>query len=191
LQTFWKMHPDFDAILERIAQEVPEAWFVFVEPTPPEHAQVFLSRLRRTAPAASERLVMLSGLKRSEYTVLAGCLDVLLDTLHFGSGISFYESIWTGTPMVTVEGPFLRSRYPAAGYRLMGLENPPVVKDPEEMAALTVSLLRDPARRESLRQRIREAASRHLYDRRDVVQSFEAFAEEAIARSRLTSPPWA
>lgn len=184
LQTFWKMHPAFDAVLERIAEAVPEALFVFVEPTPPELAQLFLARLRRRAPAAAERLVVLAGMKRAEYGVLAGCLDLLLDTLHFGSGISFYESIFTGTPIVTVEGPYLRSRYVAAGYRLMGLQDAPVVHTPEAMADRAIALLRDPQGREGLRQRIREAARTHLYDRMDLVHSFEDFAVEAIARSR-------
>ena len=188
LHQFWKLHPDLDAVLERIAVAVPEAWFVFVEPNPPELASVFLNRIRQSAPTLHERVVMLSRLKRSEYCVLAGCLDVLIDSLHFGSGISFYESIWTGTPMVTHEGPLLRSRYVAGGYRLMGLMNEGLVAgDPQQLAELAIALLRDPPRREALRQRIREAAREHLYDRMDVVHSFEAFAEEAITRSRQTS----
>jgi predicted O-linked N-acetylglucosamine transferase (SPINDLY family) len=104
--------------------------------------------------------------------------------MHFGSGISFYESIWTGTPIVTMEGPFLRSRYAAGGYRLMGLGSELVASGPDQMADLASALLRDGPRRETLRHRIKEAARLHLYDRMDVVHSFEAFAEEAIARAR-------
>lgn len=189
LQTFWKLHPDFDAVLEQIARAVPDTWFVFIEPSHRELAERFMDRLQRSAPAAAERIVVLSGLKRSEYSVLAGCLDVLLDTLHFGSGISFYESIWTGTPMVTQEGPFLRSRYVAGGYRLMGLGDALVADTAEGMADLTIALLRDAPRREALRARIRAAAQRHLYNRMDVVHSFEAFAIDAIARARSSSPP--
>lgn len=188
LQTYWKLHPDFDAVLERIAQAVPDAWFVFLEPTFAELADVFLSRLRRHAPTAAKRFLPLASVGRGQYAALAGCLDVLLDTLHFGSGISFYESIWTGTPIVTVEGPFLRSRFVAGGYRLMGLQDAPVARSPEQMAELTIALLRDHPRRERLRRRIAAAARAHLFDRMDMVTSFEAFACEAIERSRLERP---
>ena len=31
LQSFSKLHPDFDSVLEQIAKRAPEAWFVFIE----------------------------------------------------------------------------------------------------------------------------------------------------------------
>lgn len=184
LQTFWKLHPDFDAVLEAIARAVPEVLFVFLEPPTASLAGRFRQRLRHSAPTACERVLMLSGVKRAEYAVLAGCLDLLLDTLHFGAGISFYESIHSGTPIVTVQGPMLRSRYVAGGYRLMGLEEAPVVDSAAALAERSIALLRDPQARQRLRQRIQEAAGRHLYDRLDLVHSFEDFALEAIGRAR-------
>lgn len=189
LQSFWKLHPDFDAVLEAIAQAEPEVLFVFVEPTPGTLAAAFRQRLQRSAPTAAERVLMLTGLQRPQYGALAGCLDLLLDTLHFGSGISFYESIASGTPIVSVEGPLLRSRYVAGGYRLMGLQGAPIAADPRQMAELSIALLRDPERRAQLRQRISEAAAAHLYDRMDLVHSFEDFALAAIARSRQGGTP--
>lgn len=188
LQTTWKLHPDFDAVLERIARAVPDCLFVFLAPRYPELGEPLLRRLQRAAPLAAERLVLLAEPARPEYRVLAGSLDVLLDTPHFGSGISFYDAISTGTPIVTMEGPFLRSRFVAGGYRLMQLEDPPIAADPAAMADLTIALLRDPARLRSLRQRIGEAAHSHLFDRMDMVHSFEAFATEAIERSRQQPP---
>ena len=187
LQTYWKLHPDFDAILEHIARAIPEVWFVFLEPFYPELWDVFLCRLQRNAPTAAERLLPLSRVNRNQYNALAGCLDLLLDTPHFGSGISFYESISTGTPIVTMEGPFLRSRFVAGGYRLMELEDAPIAANPEAMAELTIALLKDPARLRTLRQRIREAARAQLFDRMDMVHSFTAFADEAIERARSQS----
>lgn len=186
LQTVWKIHPDLDPVLERIATEVPEVCFVFVQTAHQDLHERLMARLRRNAPTAAERMIVLASMKRAEYTVLAGCLDLLLDTPHFGSGISFYESIHTGTPIVTIEGPYLRSRYVAAGYRLMGLDSPPVVDSAAAMAQRAVALLQDPEQRHQLRSRIREAARTHLYDRLDVVRSFEAFAVEAIERATAT-----
>ena len=53
---------------------------------------------------------------------------------------------------------------------------------------LAIDLLLDAPRREDLRRRIQAAARSQLYDRMDVVHSFEAFADEAIARSRRNAP---
>lgn len=187
LQRFWKLHPDLDGVLERIAQAVPDALFVFVAPSSQALADAFLERLSRQAPTAAERVLLLAQVQRSHYALLAGCMDVLLDTLHFGSGISFYNSAWMGTPMICQEGPALCSRYVAAAYRLMGVREAPVEATPEAMADRAIALLHDPTQREALRQQLRAEALTHLYDRLDVVHSFEAFAEEAIARAHQES----
>jgi predicted O-linked N-acetylglucosamine transferase (SPINDLY family) len=109
---------------------------------------------------------------------------VLLDPFHFGSGITLYETIHTGTPVVTLEGRFLRSRFVAAAYRLMEVTNPPVAANPEAYVELAVALMQDPQRRELLRQEIAAKAKARLYDRLDYVRGFEDFALKAVAQAR-------
>lgn len=183
LQSPWKMHPDFDGLLEQIACQVPEAWFVFIEADLTSHTQIFLERLRSSAPTVSQRLILLSRQERAHFIALAGCLDVLLDPPYFSSGITLYDTIHTGTPIVSLEGRFLRSRYVAGAYRLMGLADAPVARSPEAYVELAVALGRDRERLESLRRRIRECAP-SLYDRREGIEAFAAFALEAIEQRR-------
>lgn len=183
LQMLVKFHPDFDTVLERIARAVPDVMFVFIGFATNEIIQLFLTRLQQNAPLAAERTIFVGQQSRPEFSVLASVLDLMLDTPHFGAGISFYESIHTGTPIVTTEGAFLRSRYVEAGYRMMDIDDAPVGKNLTEMADVAIALLNNPERRERLRERIREAALTRLYDRMDVVHSFEDFAVEAIERA--------
>jgi predicted O-linked N-acetylglucosamine transferase (SPINDLY family) len=182
LQLFEKIHPDFDAVLEQLAQRVPEAWFVFIESSTTRLTELFLDRLAVTAPTARDRIILLSRLKRNEYLALAGCMDVLLDPFHFCSGVSMYESLHAGTPIVTLEGQFLRSRFVAGAYRMIGVEPAPVAQSPQEYVALAAELICDSGARERLRQQIREKAAQHLYDRSDYVRGFERFATKAIER---------
>ena len=184
-----KFHPDFDLALEAIARAVPDSLFVYVEEQIPALTEIYLERMARTAPMARERVVMLGRMDRPDFIALGSCLDVLLDPFYFCSGITLYETIHTGTPVVTLEGPFLRSRYVAGAYRLMGVEDPPVAATPAEYVARAVSLMRDRQRRESLRQEIAAKAKEHLYDRLDYVRGFEAFAIAAVARSREGGAP--
>jgi hypothetical protein len=76
--------------------------------------------LERRAPLVRERLLILSRLSRQEFLALAGCLDVLLDPFHFGSGVTLSETFHTGTPVVSLEGRFLRGRFVAAANRPIG-----------------------------------------------------------------------
>jgi predicted O-linked N-acetylglucosamine transferase (SPINDLY family) len=179
-----KLHPDFDLALEAIARAVPDSLFVFVEEDIPSLTSLYLDRLARSAPTAREQVVMLSRMEWPDFLALAGCLDVLLDPFHFGSGITLYETIHTGTPVVTLEGSFLRSRFVAAAYRLMEVTEPPVAATPAEYVELAVALMQDPRRRELLRQEIAAKAKARLYDRLDYVRGFEDFALAAVAQAR-------
>jgi len=179
-----KFHPDFDLALEAIARAVPDSLFVFVEEDVPALTSLYLDRLARTAPMARERVLMLARMDRLDFLALAGCLDVLLDPFHFGSGITLYETIHSGTPVVTLEGRFLRSRFVAAAYRLMEVEDPPVAATPAEYVERAVALMKDPQRRGLLRQEIAAKAKARLYDRRDYVRGFEDFATSAVAQAR-------
>jgi predicted O-linked N-acetylglucosamine transferase (SPINDLY family) len=179
-----KLHPDFDLALEAIARAVPDSLFVFVEEDIPSLTSLYLDRLARSAPTAREQVVMLSRMEWPDFLALAGCLDVLLDPFHFGSGITLYETIHTGTPVVTLEGRFLRSRFVAAAYRLIEVEDPPVAATPAEYVELAVALMQDPQRRELLRQEIAAKAKARFYDRVDYVRGFEDFARAAVAQAR-------
>jgi len=179
-----KIHPDFDLALEVIARAVPDSLFVFVEEDIPSLTSLYLDRLACSAPTAREQVVMLSRMDWPDFLALAGCLDVLLDPFHFGSGITLYETIHTGTPVVTLEGRFLRSRFVAAAYRLIEVEDPPVAATPAEYVELAVALMQDPQRRELLRQEIAAKAKARLYDRLDYVRGFEDFALAAVAQAR-------
>jgi predicted O-linked N-acetylglucosamine transferase (SPINDLY family) len=157
---------------------------VFVEEDIPSLTSLYLDRLARSAPTAREQVVMLSRMDWPDFLALAGCLDVLLDPFHFGSGITLYETIHTGTPVVTLEGRFLRSRFVAAAYRLIEVKDPPVAASPAEYVELAVALMQDPRRRELLREEIAAKAKTRLYDRIDYVRGFEDFALKAVAQAR-------
>jgi predicted O-linked N-acetylglucosamine transferase (SPINDLY family) len=90
----------------------------------------------------------------------------------------------TGTPVVTLEGHFLRNRLVAAAYRLIGLDEAPVAATLTDYADLVTTLLKDVPRRLRLRHDLAQRARSSLYDRQDLVRDFEAFVLEAVARHR-------
>lgn len=184
LQHLQKLHPDFDAILEAIARALPEAGFVLVESSEPGLTELFLERIRRSAPSLRERLHLLQRMSHPEYLALIRCLDLMLDPIHFGSGITMFETMACGTPTICMEGDLLRSRIVAAGYRQMGIDAAPIARTPAAYVELAVRLMREKPRRLALRRRIEARAWSLLLDDRSVVQGFEQFAEEAITRAR-------
>jgi predicted O-linked N-acetylglucosamine transferase (SPINDLY family) len=187
LQSLYKLHPHFDTALEQLALANPEAAFVFVENAKAGVTQRFLERVKVTAPHFHEQLVMLAMMNRLQFIALSHCIDVLLDPFFYCSGITFYESTYVGTPTVTLEGRFLRSRFVAAAYRLMGVSNPPIAHSLSEYVDIATRLISNREVLDQLRQELRQKAAAHLYDDLNYVRGFEAFCEEAMVRHGLRS----
>ncbi len=187
LQGLHKLHPDFDLLLEKIAQANPEVAFVFVEDSIPSRTRLFLERLSRTAPSVRERCIPLAFMGRAEYHALCNCLDLLLDPIYYGSGITFFEACFVGTPIVTLEGSNLRSRVVASGYREMGIDEPPIATSAEDYVRLVGELCNDPERRHRLKTSIL-ANNHRIFNRMDYIRHFETFCLQAVDTRRQQDP---
>ena len=113
-------------------------------------------------------------------------MDVLLDPIYFGSGMTFFEASLVGTVIVTLEGKYLRSRTVASGYREMGLTNPPIATTQLEYVEIATALLNDIEQRKELELEILDKRDR-IFNRVDYVRNFEDFCIKAFnAKKPLT-----
>jgi protein O-GlcNAc transferase len=174
LQSLHKIHPDFDLVMEEIAKQNPDAIFVFVEDAISHSTELFLNRLSRQAPAVRDQSLFLRIMGREEYQALCRCMDLLLDPIYYGSGITFFEAGLVGTPIITLEGSNLRSRTVCSGYREMGLNDAPVVSTISEYVSLASDLLSKPKQLEKLRNEILNK-NHLLFNRMDFVRNCEKF----------------
>jgi predicted O-linked N-acetylglucosamine transferase (SPINDLY family) len=180
LQNVAKYHPDFDSILEAVAQAAPDSLFVFSEHAPNNVISMkLLDRWSKTAPSMIERIHFVATMPRNEFVSLCDCIDLLLDPPYFGSGVSFYESIATGTPTVTLKGKYLRTRFVSAAYKLMGIRHPPVARTPDEYVRLCIDLYDNRDRLKLLKDEIK-ASSPILFDDKVMVGEIEALFVEAL-----------
>jgi tetratricopeptide (TPR) repeat protein len=187
LQNCWKIHPDFDLLLERIARQLPEALFVFVDCGIDSANQRFQERLARRAPRASEQALFLARCDPPDFLSLCDCLDLQLDTPYYGAGVTAYLSMYVGTPTVALAGDRLRDRTVAAIYRYLNIDNAPVARTFGDYVEQVVDLAMNPARRLALKKATVAAAHR-LYDNQEYVRSFERFCESLMAQElELTS----
>jgi predicted O-linked N-acetylglucosamine transferase (SPINDLY family) len=182
LQSLHKLHPDFDHLLEAIATQNPDSILVFVEDSYSISTELFLKRLTSSAPTAKDQIIVLKKMVREEYQALTKCMDLLLDPIYYGSGITFFEAVLAGTPIVTLEGDFLRSRVVASGYREMGIYSAPIATSTQEYIQIVHELLDNDGQRESLRKQIHSQRHR-VVNRADYVRSFEEFCLEVTGRN--------
>jgi protein O-GlcNAc transferase len=191
-QSHFKLHPDFDPVLAQIAEGDPEGHIILLLPDA-GWLKVLQDRWAATHPILLERVRFLPRLDVDGFLALLDHADVLLDTLHFGGGNTFYESMAFGTPTVTWPAPFMRSRLTAGAYRQMGVAEAPIAERLEDYAGLALALGRDPERRARLRKALKAAAKAHLFSDMAAVREFEAFltaAVEAAARGERLAEGW-
>jgi predicted O-linked N-acetylglucosamine transferase (SPINDLY family) len=185
-QTLFKFHPEFDAILGQILRGDPEGRVVLIEGQLGHWMQLLNDRFRRTIPDVAGRIVVLPRLSQEDFLHLQALADVLLDTLHFGGGNTSYEALAFGTPIVTLPGPFLRSRITYACYRQMGVLDC-IAEDPGEYVRIALRLGTDRPWRDSVRSRILDR--KHLlYEDDAAVQELERFFLEATTAHHAASP---
>jgi predicted O-linked N-acetylglucosamine transferase (SPINDLY family) len=183
LQSLFKYLPAHDAVLPAIAREVPEALFVFLEGQPAYMTTVLRGRLAAAFAAAGldadRHVVFLPRQSYEAYRLLAGQMDVCLDSIGWSGGNSTLEAIEAGVPVVTLPGAFMRGRHSAAILGMMGLQEL-VAVDAEDYVAKVVALARDPALRAQRRQDIKAQKAR-LYEDRAFIAALDAFLKSRVA----------
>ena len=181
LQNVAKYHPDFDELLEAVAVRCPDSVFVFAEHYHNNVVSIkLLDRWARTAPSMFSRIHFVASMSREEYISICNCIDLLLDPPYFGSGVSFYESISTGTPTVTLKGKHLRSRFLYAAYRKLGLAQPPVAQSFQEYVEICSKYYHNRALLAELKADVIRT-SPCLYDDLTMVRECEDLFSNALA----------
>lgn len=181
-QTLFKIHPEFDALLGALLRADPDGRVVLFHGMQPSWTELLLRRLRRAIPHELDRVQFLPRQTNAGFLQVLQVCDVLLDTIHFSGGTSSFEAFSAGTPIVTLPGPYLRSRVTYACYRKMGIEEC-IASDPADYVRIAVRLGTDPEYRAALRGRIL-AAKDVLYDNLAGVRALERFFIEAVERGR-------
>jgi uncharacterized protein (TIGR03032 family) len=166
-QSLFKFHPDFDDVLCAILEQDPNGVIVGIEGRVPEWTDRLTARWNKTIPGVAERIKLLPSMPNEQFLNLLAASDVLLDPLHFGGGNSSYEAFACGTPVVTLQGDFLRGRITAAMYHKMGLADM-VASSTDDYVAKAIAWGTDKDANRHARERIRERSSTLFSDAAEV-----------------------
>ena len=118
-QSLPKYLPQFDAVFARIAAEVPDCQFTFIEFGGGRAVtEMFRARLERAFEAvglnAGDHCVFLPRLAPDRFVAAIGQCDVVLDSIGWSGCNSVLESLVHNLPIVTFAGEMMRGRHTAA-----------------------------------------------------------------------------
>lgn len=178
-QSLFKIHPDFDPILQDILQQDETGTVVLLQGGSSYWTDVLKARLKRTIPDVAKRILFQPRVPMTDFFNLIAVSDVLLDPIHFGSGNTAYETFHIGKAIVTMPSEFMRGRVTLGCYRMMGIDDA-IAHTPQEYARIAVSLARDAAIREPLEAKIRERCP-VIFENMSAVHEMEDVLESLYA----------
>jgi protein O-GlcNAc transferase len=182
-QSLPKYLPQFDGVFARIAAEIPECQFTFIEFAGGRRVtDLFRARLDRAFTAvglnAGDHCVFLPRLSPDLFVAAIGQCDMVLDSIGWSGCNSILESLVHNIPIVTFAGEMMRGRHTAAILEMMEVRGM-TARTIDEYVSLAVSLGRDNTRRAGLSAEIASRKHRVYRDRQCIV-ALEVFLEKAV-----------
>lgn len=183
-----KVHPAMDAAVAQILTRDPKAQVVFIE----DHANaawhaLLRGRLDAAAGPHRERVHFIPWRTRlAEFIELILAADLVLDSFHHGGATTAHLCLACGKPMVTWVTDTSRSRFLAAYYGMLEVDDC-MAGSPEHYVDVAVSLGTDQAHREATARRIRDGRTR-LYRNEAVFAAYRVFFQSVAGTDRVATP---
>src|SRR5712664_3466879 len=157
-QSLPKYLPQFDGVFARIAAEVPDCQFTFIEFGGGRGVtEMFRARLERAFEAAGlnagDHCVFLPRLAPDRFVAAIGQCDVVLDSIGWSGCNSILEGLVHNVPIVTLAGEMMRGRHAAAILDRMEIRET-TAQTIDEYVAIAGDLGRNTRRRIELSARI-------------------------------------
>lgn len=178
LQSCFKFHPDFDGLLKRVLEAVPEAVLVLLNGHPRTPSNLLQARLQSTLGEAAMRVRFVGPLQQDDYLRLTAEATAVLDVPQWAGGRSSYECLAMGAPIVHLPGPFMRGRHTLAFYRAMEMDSC-IAENEEAYVEIVTKLVRDKEFSAEIRADV-AGKSPALFERESAVRALEQFFQDSI-----------
>ena len=173
-QNLIKIHPHFDEVLKKILEKDKKAKIFFIKDKNEILFKKLQRRFKKNIHFGFDRIKFFERMNTERYINTCGEASVLLDTLYFGAGNSFHESMIYGTPTVTMPSENLKSRIVLGAYRQMKIEDPPVVKNIDQYVKKAVFLANlDGNKMLKIKKYYAERAKKYLFENKNFLNQFE------------------
>jgi protein O-GlcNAc transferase len=182
-QSLPKYLPQFDGVFARIAAEVPDCQFTFIEFGGGSGVtEIFRTRLERAFKAiglnAKNHCVFLPRLAPDRFGAAIGQCDIVLDSIGWSGCNSILESLVHNLPIVTLASEMMRGRHTAAILDMMDVRET-MARTIDEYVSIAGFLGRTTAKRTELSAEI--ANKKHcVYRDHACIAALQTFLDRAV-----------
>ena len=191
--TVFKYHPDFDKLLANILEAIPNAYLFVFEGLKQHETESLLSRWKKNIKYNKDRIRLYPRVTFDDYISIIRNFDIVLDPLYCGMGNTFYQAMAYGIPAVSMLTNKSKGRFVYAGYRQMGITNPPIVNTKSEYVAICKKLAFDNEYRKNISDQIKSKAKDKLFNDKNIYKQYVQFFNkslEAAQKKELLPLKW-
>lgn len=183
LQSLFKLLPSQDRLFARVAAQLPDAQFWFIQHRSAAVTQQYRSRLEMAfaelGAASLGQVHFLPPLKYGEFLGLIREADVILDSMGWSGGNTSLEALAFSKPVVTLPGQMMRSRHTAGILRRIGVDQT-IARDEADYVNLVAGLAQNRGWREEIFAKMRQGKPLAYRDE-EPVRYLEGFLQQAVA----------
>ena len=177
-QLLYKYLPQFDEVFPRIACDLGDCQFVFIEYPKGAHVtNLFRTRLDKAFAAfglrATDYCVILPFLSTHRFVAAIGQCDIVLDSVGWSGCNSTLESLHHDLPIVTMTGPLMRGRHSTAILKMMRVEET-VTYTIDAYVSTATRLGRDMAWRVAIKNKV-SAGKHRIYRDSSCIDALQEF----------------
>jgi len=183
-QSLFKLHPEYDYVLEKILKEIPNSFILLIESTNKTQTEKLKNRWMKNTRTLLKRSFFSPRVDRNHFLSIIKNVDIMLDPIYFGTGNTFYESMALGTPVVTMPTCLQRTRNVVAGYKQMGIKNPPVANSIEEYIEFCKKFAFMKEYKKNIVEQINKKAKLYLFNDKTIYEEYIEFFECSIESAK-------
>ncbi|WP_017293781.1 O-linked N-acetylglucosamine transferase, SPINDLY family protein [Geminocystis herdmanii] len=183
-QSLFKYLPQYDYIFPRIASQVTNSKFIFIEfPLSQFVNNQFLKRLKKAFEKYNLNIedycIFMQGLCQEDFLNLILISNVGLDTFGWSGGKTTLEAIACNLPLVTYPSELMRGRHSYGILQMLGVTDT-IASSPQEYIDIAVRLGNDQLWREEIKEKIK-VNHHNLYDDLECVKGLEKFYQDVCS----------
>lgn len=167
----YKFDPQMFGIWMRLLKRVPGSVLWLIQGT-----EVSRKNLRHEAEVRGidpDRLIFAESIKHPQHLARHKLVGLALDNLYHGGGVTTTDSLWVGTPVLTIAGDSPPSRNGATLLTAVGLEEL-ITESIEEYEELAYELANDPERLAAIKKKlVANIATAPLFDAERLTRHLE------------------
>lgn len=170
-QNLIKILPDFDNVFKQILDKDKKAEIILIKDRSEIFNKLIFNRIKNTVNNKMNRIRFINRLTPPEFINFCGISSVILSTFPVGSGNTFYDSLYYGTPTITKPGSSPKNRIVAGGYKQMKIENAPVVNNFDDYIEKSIEIAN--LDNYNLKMHLKYRAEKYLFENDEAVRDLE------------------